>query len=291
MPVIIRRTVALLAAVPLVIGATLAAAPAQADTVVNLTSQQLTAAGFPKKPNTVGWGGTANLSTNTAPQWEDIVITGTAPSGTPVGQLLTMSRFVPSDTQGSGELKELNITATVQKGGAFSMHFQLGLPGTYGYRVGYSTGGQSPEYVAFQFQFTTTGSGKPAPNTGSSTALQLTPHQLTKAGFTKTVNTTAWGGTATLSSEKVKAGAPVTIQGTAPDYIKPGTVLQLKRFIPTDRKGSGSFETLPGIQTQVATDGTFSMTFEINVKGVYGYSLGTIQGEEWVGMEFQLKTT
>jgi hypothetical protein len=291
MPVITRRTIALLAAVPLMIGATLVATPAQADPAVNLTSQQLTAAGFPKKPNTVGWGGTANLSTDTAPQWEDIIITGTAPSGTPVGQLLTMSRFVPSDTQGSGTFKELNITTTVQKGGAFSMHFQLGLPGTYGYRVGYSPGGQSTEYLAFQFQFTTTGNGKASPSAGSDKVVKMNAKQLEKAGFTRKVNTAAWGGTATISSNRVPAGAPVTIQGTAPAEVKPGQILTLNRFVPTDKYGSGSFESVPGVQTQVATDGTFQLTFEINQVGRYGYTLGTAVGQEWVGMEFQLRTT
>lgn len=287
----LARSIAALAALGLAAGTALVAAPAHADTVVTLTSQQLTQAGYPKKPNLTGWaGGTAILSTDTADQWQDIVITGTAPAGTPIGQLLTMSRLVPTNTQGDGSMKELNITAVVQRNRAFTLHFQLGLSGTYGYSVGYSTSGPSPEQAAFQFQFTTTGSGKPAPNTGSSTAVQLTPHQLTKAGFTKTVNTTAWGGTATVSAENVKAGAPVTIKGTAPAAVEPGTVLELKRFVPTDRKGSGSFESL-GISTQVATDRTFSLTFEINTKGVDGYSLGSVEGEEWIGMEFQLKTT
>lgn len=265
---------------------------AAADQVVQLTSQQLTSAGFPTKPNVTSWApGTVNLPTNTAAQWDDVVITGTAPNAAPVGQLLTMERFLPSDTSGNGTFSPLNITGTVQKGGAFSLHFQLGMPGTYGYRVGYLTSGSSPEFVGFQFQFTTTGSGKAAPASGSSTAVKMNARQLEKAGFTRKVNTTAWGASATISSNRVQAGAPVTVRGTAPSEIKPGTVLTLNRFIPTDKFGSGSFETVPGVQTQVATDGTFSVTFEINTKGRYGYTLGTAVGEEWVGMEFQLRTT
>lgn len=265
---------------------------AAADQVVQLTSQQLTSAGFPTKPNVTSWApGTVNLPTNTAAQWDDVVITGTAPSAAPVGQLLTMERFLPSDTSGNGAFSPLNITGTVQKGGAFSLHFQLGMPGTYGYRVGYLTSGASPEFVGFQFQFTTTGSGKAAPASGSSTAVKMNARQLEKAGFTRKVNTTAWGATATISANRVQAGAPVTVRGTAPSEIKPGTVLTLNRFIPTDKFGSGSFEAVPGVQTQVATDGTFSVTFEINTKGRYGYTLGTAVGEEWVGMEFQLRTT
>lgn len=264
---------------------------ASADQVVTLTSQQLTSAGFPAKPNVTSWTpGTVNLPTNTAGQWDDVVITGTAPSTAPVGQLLTMERYLPSDAAGNGTFLPLNITGTVQKGGAFSLHFQLGMPGTYGYRVGYLTSGSSPEFVGFQFQFTTTGSGKAAPASGSSSVVKMNARQLEKAGFTRRVNTTAWGATATISANRVPAGAPVTVKGTAPSEIKPGTVLTLNRFIPTDKFGSGSFEAVPGVQTQVATDGTFSVTFEINTKGRYGYTLGAPVGEEWVGMEFQLRT-
>lgn len=287
-----RKLIAAAAAAALTVPAMVAtASTAAADPAVTLTSAQLTKYGFPKKPNVVAWQpGTANLPTNTAAQWEDVVITGTAPNYAPVGQVLTMERFVPSDTQGSGSVKTLNITTTVQKGGKFSLHFQLGMPGTYGYRVGYLTNSATPEFIGFQFQFTTTGNGKAVPAAGSSTAVKLNATQLRKAGFTRSVNTAAWGGSATISSNRVPAGAPVTIQGTAPSEVKPGTILTLKRFVPTDKYGSGSFETLP-IQTQVATDGTFQLTFEINQVGRYGYSLGTVVGDEYVGMEFQLRTT
>lgn len=288
-----RRFIAAAAAVALAVpGVVATASSASADTVVTLTSQQLTKQGFPKKPNVVAWTpGTANLPTNTAAQWDDVVITGTAPNFAPVGQILTMERFLPSDTSGSGSFKTLNITTTVQRGGNFALHFQLGMPGTYGYRVGYLTNSATPEFVGFQFQFTTTGNGKAAPAAGSSTAVKLNATQLRKAGFTRSVNTAAWGGSATISSNRVPAGAPVTIQGTAPSEVKPGTILTLKRFVPTDKYGSGSFEPVPGVQTQVATDGTFQLTFEINQVGRYGYSLGTVVGDEYVGMEFQLRTT
>ena len=113
---------------------------------VTLTSEQLAAQGFTLKPNVTAWGpgGAVSLSTNKAAQWQDIIITGTAPTGTPVGQLLTMSRWVPSSTTGDGTLKALNITATVQRDRSFTLHFQLGLPGTYGYAVGYRTAGSAP---------------------------------------------------------------------------------------------------------------------------------------------------
>ena len=279
------------AATALVGAAPAMAAPA--DKVVTLTSAQLTDAGFPKKPNVTAWqpGGSAALSTNSAAQWQDVIITGKAPNFTTPGQLLTMSRFLPSDTQGSGTTKPLNITAVVQKDRSFTMHFQLGMTGTFGYAVGYETSSASPEFIGFQFQFTTTGSGAPAPSAGSSSAVTLSAKKLTEAGFTKTPNVVAWGGTATLSTNRAKAGAPVTIKGTAPSYVKPGTTLTLERFVATDKKGSGSFEPVGSRQTVVAADGTFALTFEINEKGRYGYTLGTAQNFEWVGIEFQLKTT
>lgn len=268
-------------------------AAAPADTVVTLTSAQLTEAGFPKKPNLTAWkpGGTANLPTNSAAQWQDVIITGKAPDVTTPGQLLTLSRFLPSDTQGSGTSKPLNITAVVQKDRSFTMHFQLGMTGTWGYSVGYTTGGQSPEFIGFQFQFTTTGSGAPAPSAGSSSAVTLSAKKLANAGFTRTPNVVGWGGTATISTNRAKAGAPVTISGTAPSYVKPGTTLTLNRFVPTDKKGSGSFEPVGNVSTVVKADGTFELTFEVNQKGRYGYTLGTAQNFEWVGIEFQLKTT
>jgi hypothetical protein len=291
-----RRIGAAIVAAAMLGGLALATTPAgaaPADPVVQLTSEQLTEGGFTKRPNTVAWEpGTAVLGTNSAEQWEDVVITGKAPGYTQPGQLLTMQRFLPSDTQGSGTFKSLNITAVVRPDRTYTMHFQLGFPGTYGYRVGYSTGGDTPEFVGFQFQFTTTGSGKAAPTTGSQTTVTLTAKQLTRGGFTRTPNTVAWQpGTATLSTNRAPAGAPVTIAGTAPSFVKPGTTLTLNRFVPTDKLGSGHFEPVGHVATVVKADGTFDLTFELNQPGRYGYSLGAVQGEEWVGVEFQLKTT
>ena len=119
----------------------------------------------------------------------------------------------------------------------------------------------------------------------------LNSKQLSRSGFTKSVNTVGWGGTATISTNSAPAGAPVTISGTAPSQAKPGTVLQLNRFTATDKQGSGSFTPISGAQTLVAADGTFSLTFEVNEPGLYGYNLGFVEGYEWVGMEFQLRTT
>ena len=269
-----------------------AAVAAPADKNVVLTSQQLTDAGFPKKPNTAAWSpGTASLPTNTAAQWQDVILTGKAPNYTQPGQLLTMSRFMATDTKGSGEMKPLNITAVVQPDRSFTMHFQLGFPGTWGYSVGYQTGGDSPETIGFQFQFTTTGTPANGVPGGTSSTVDLSGRKLAAAGFTKVPNVVGWGGTATLSTTKAKAGAPVTISGSAPAELKPGTTLLLERFVPTDKKGSGHFEPVGNVSTVVKADGTFELTFEVNQKGRYGYTLGAGLNEEWIGIEFQLKTT
>jgi hypothetical protein len=281
--------VTLLVPVSLLAGASSSSA-APAETVV-LTSQQLTDAGFPTVPNTTAWsGGTANLATSTSAQWQDVVLTGKAPASTQPGQLLTMSRFVATSTTGNGTQKPLNITTVVKADRTFALHFQLAYTGTWGYVVGYSTTGTSPELIGFQFQFTTTGSGTAAPK-GSSSAVSLTAKQLEKAGFTRSANVVGWGGTATLSRHNAKAGTPVTISGTAPKELVPGTVLSLERFAATDKKGSGSFTPVGDVVTTVQPDGTFSLTFEVNEKGRYGYTLGAGISEQWVGIEFQLKTT
>lgn len=263
--------------------------PIPAPKAVPLTSEQLTSVGFPTTPNIVSWGGEAKLSRSTAPVWGDITITGKASEATPVGQVLTMERFYPSDTQGSGVFKPLNITATVGADRAFRMPFQLGYPGTWGYRVGYATGGASPEVVSFQFQITTTGTAKPAPRPVPG-AVAMTSKQLARAGFTKTPNVIGWGGTASITASKAVAGMPITLSGKAPSVLKPGTILQLSRFVPTDLQGSGSFVPLSGVITAVQADQSYSITFELNEKGVYGYNLGAPSGEEMITVEFQVKT-
>ena len=73
--------------------------------------------------------------------------------------------------------------------------------------------------------------------------------------------------------------------------LKAGTVLTLERFVPTDKKGSGHFEPVGSTSTVVKADGSFELTFEVNQQGRYGYTLGAGLNEEWIGIEFQLKTT
>jgi hypothetical protein len=263
-----------------------------ADKVIALTSLQLTDAGFPDKPNVTAWGGggSASLPANSAAPWADVVVSGKAPAFSEPGQLLTMERFLPTTTTGTGSFKELNITTVVKSDRTYSLHFQLGFPGLYGYRVGYATTGPSPEFVGFQFQFTTTGTVTTTPK-GSSSAVVLNAKQLTRAGFTRTANVVGWGGTANLSAHRAAAGAPVTISGTAPKEVPPGTILTLERFTATDKRGSGSFAPMGDVTTVVREDSTFGLTFEVNEKGRYGYTLGAGIGEQWIGIEFQLKTT
>lgn len=288
----VRALIGTVIAATVILAGPSASALQPADNPVILTSQQLTSAGFPLTPNTVAWApGTATLPTNTAAAWEDVILTGRAPSYTNPGQKLTMFRYVPENTKGDGVMKPMNITAVVQPNRTFTMHFQLGLPGTYGYSVGYSTGGVSPEMIAFQFQFTTTGAPSTAPATWSAAAVTLSGPKLAAAGFTKTPNTVGWGGTATLSTSRARAGSPVTISGRAPTNLKPGTVLTLQRFTPTDRKGSGHFDPVGNVSTVVKADGTYELTFEINERGRYGYTLGAGLSQEWIGVEFQLTTT
>lgn len=284
-----KRVLAIVSSV--VVGLALVATPARADSGVTLTPAQLAKAGFTKKPNVVAWApGTAKLSTNKAAQWQDVVVSGKAPNFVTPGQLLTLQRFIASDTQGSGEFKDLNISTHINPNGTFAMRMQLGYVGTYGYRVGYLTDSFTPEFVGFEFQLTITGDSDAAAG-GSSTAVSLSSKKLARFGFTKTPNTNAWPGTATLSTNRAKAGSPITIGGSASQYLPPGTVLQLSRFVPTDKLGSGHAEDLPA-STVVKDDGTYELTFELNQKGTYGYSLtAETTGDEVNLVEFQITTT
>jgi hypothetical protein len=279
-----RLALSLLTSGALLLGAV---ALAPAASAVDLTPAQLTDAGFPKKPNTAAWGGTAVISTHRAPQWQDVIITGKAADFTQPGQVLTMQRFVPTDTQGSGSFRDLAISTTVAADRSFALHFQIGLPGTFGYRVGYSTESASPEFVGFQFHFTTMGSGASAPNTGSASAVALTPRQLARAGFTRDPNITGWGGSASLSSARVQPGQAVTLSGRAPRFAEPGQRLELRQFVATDRRGSGHFDPT-GVRTKVRKDGSFRVTFTPEQGGAAGYTLGYGTQEEWVGVEFQV---
>jgi hypothetical protein len=255
-----------------------------------LTATELADIGFTVAPNTTDWGMPVRMSAGEVPRGTDIIISGKAPDRVPVGKTLRLARFYPFNKMGLGEFRPLNIKTVVGKGHRFSMRFQLGYPGVWGYHVGYETKGAAPEFFGFEFQVATPGTGK-RPSRAIARPVSIDPKTLWNAGFTKVPNTSAWGGTARISTSSAKAGAPVTISGKAPASVAPGDVLALSRFIATDKRGSGHFEPLGGAETAVKSDGSYSLTMELSKRGLHGYSLGIEQGGEWVGVEFQVRTT
>lgn len=285
---VVKRIAVMVGAISVVVclAAPVKAAPTPAP--VRLTSDQLKAQGYTKTPNRVAWKpGTVKLLLNKASAWRDIIITGTAPDTTPRGQILTMSRFVPTDTKGGGELKALNINTKVLSDGTFDLHFQLGLVGTYGYSVGYQTKGPTPETVAFTYQFTTTGKSSKKDPGESANPVYLDSKQLRKAGFTNVPNENNWGAQVALTSSSVKKGKEVILDGMSPSSIKAGTVLSLKRFIATDERGSGYFKPIKGATAVVGRRGYFTLGF-IPIGGAHGYTVGYARGHKWVGIEFQV---
>jgi hypothetical protein len=123
--------------------------------------------------------------------------------------------------------------------------------------------------------------------------------KLKKEGFPKKPNLSAWEpGTAIVSPTKAAAGQTVTITGKAPKYTKPGQVLTLQRFLPSDKKGSGDFQDL-GISTTVKKDRTFEILADLGRVGTWGYRVGYDTnpdnigdiGGEYISFQFQLTTT
>lgn len=154
---------ALLGAALVIAPIVMTASPANAAVsmkVVKYDSAKLKESGFPKKPNVVGWEpGTATVTPHKAAAGSTITITGKAPKYVKPGQVLNLQRFFPSDNQGSGDFKDLGITGTVKKDRTFEILADLGVLGSWGYRVGYFTPQDGPsggEFVGFQFQVTTT---------------------------------------------------------------------------------------------------------------------------------------
>ena len=131
--------------------------------------------------------------------------------------------------------------------------------------------------------------------TASARTVDLTPRQLTKAGFPRgTANTTDWGkGTVELPGHRAPALEVQHITGTAPRRTKPGQVLTMQRFIPTDRQGSGTFETVE-ITTTVKSDRIFDLQFALGRVGRFGYRVGYLTdgaNPEFIGFQFQFRTT
>lgn len=120
------------------------------------TAKQLSSWGFTTKPNVSTWapGGTATLSATSAPAGSDVTLTGKAPTGTKAGQKISLKRFIATDSSGSGYFTDVNATTKVKKNGSYTLVFDLGLKGRYGYTVGYNGGGHAWVGVEFQLQTT-----------------------------------------------------------------------------------------------------------------------------------------
>lgn len=123
----------------------------------------------------------------------------------------------------------------------------------------------------------------------------LTRAELREIGFPRRPNTTAWGrGTATVTPHRAAIGEAITITGTAPKSIKPGTVLFLQRFLPSNRKGDGTFQDLELITTTVDANRRFTMIAKLARPGLWGYRVGSFtEGDspEFIGFQFQARTT
>jgi hypothetical protein len=160
-----------LAIAPIAAMAPAASAAAPADKLVSLSRAELKEAGFPRRPNTTAWGkGTAKVSPHKASINEPITITGTAPKSIKPGTVLMMQRFLPTNKKGDGTFQDLElITSTVDANRSFTMIANLGRPGLWGYRIGYLTEGDSPEFIGFQFQARTTTTSSAAASDGSAT--------------------------------------------------------------------------------------------------------------------------
>lgn len=121
--------------------------------------------------------------------------------------------------------------------------------------------------------------------------------ELTKNGFPKKPNVEGWDpGTAVVTPTKAPAGTTISITGKAPNYAKPGQVISLQRFFPSDKKGSGDFTDL-GITTTIKKDRSFEILADLGRTGSWGYRVGYETnpggdvGGEFIGFQFQVTTT
>jgi len=121
--------------------------------------------------------------------------------------------------------------------------------------------------------------------------------KLKEFGYPKKPNLTNWTpGTATVSPRVAAVGETVTISGKAPKDVKPGTVLSLTRWLPSNKKGDGVMQDL-GITDTVDKNGNFEIVAKLGRVGTWGYAVGYTTdppgniGGEFVGFNFQLTTT
>ncbi len=124
--------------------------------------------------------------------------------------------------------------------------------------------------------------------------VSLTQPELKDAGFPRRPNITNWrNGTAQVKPHKASTSEPITITGTTPKSVKPGTILTMERFLPTNRKGTGTFQMLE-ITTTVRPDRSFTMIANLGRVGLWGYRIGVETDSdtpEFVGFQFQARTT
>ena len=87
-----------------------------------------------------------------------------------------------------------------------------------------------------------------------------------------------------MADAVIASGASVGRASSAPEVL----VGAGRRPLP-----AASMAELVRVVVDQHTDlpGTFELTFEVNQPGRYGYTLGAGLNEEWIGIEFQLKTT
>lgn len=125
--------------------------------------------------------------------------------------------------------------------------------------------------------------------------VSLTRQELKEAGFPRKPNTATWGnGTAKVSPHKAGPNEPITITGTAPKSIKPGTVLMMQRFLPSNKQGDGTFQDLDLITATVDADRTFTLVARLARVGLWGYRVGYLTegaNPEFIGFQFQARTT
>lgn len=145
------RRISVLGAVGALVALSVTTGAAQA-TPIEPTSAQLAKWGFTVTPNVRDWGGTAVLAKRGVvhPGVQDSV-SGTAPSCLAVGARLTLRRFVPADSSGSGKFIQIGkgLTATVRADHTYRMGFAFGNVGLNGYSL---SGRCDQEVVTADFQ-------------------------------------------------------------------------------------------------------------------------------------------
>lgn len=118
---------------------------------VAMSRAQLSQAGFTRPANTTGWGGTAQASAYTVKAGKPIVLTGRAPKYVKVGTVMSINQFIPTATNGTGEMQAINgVSTKIRKDRTFKLTFTP-YTGTHGYTAGVKG---TEEWIGFEFQAT-----------------------------------------------------------------------------------------------------------------------------------------